>query len=486
MDQESHSKRVGFAAPARVSLALVLLVALTATARASEQNGLSEPSAPAESAAEPGLAVEQSSARLRFVFGPYPVDADIPDRLPLDWVSPPGNEANEDEVSALQAGMDLLQADVRAMEREGGAWDEGLVELLGEMGRMQASSGDHLSAIQTFDRAMHVNRIRSGLNTLEQVPIIEQMIDSYLAVGDWEQVDLYYNYLFYLQQKAYGATDPRMIPVIDKYADWQLRAFQAGFGDSLGLRLSTAQILLNAATKLVLSHFGLQDDRYMRFMSRMAASAYLVTENPQLITEANRADFRMGQEELLISLQQAGEGVIYGRQAGFEALSSMVERQRQVGANTADIAEAITHLADWTLMYDRRSVAEDLYLQAWNLLQPEEGEEPTPEQQAKRQELFGNIVKIPAFSDGPVSLFRVGDSDRALADLQMGVVDINFDVTDMGYARRVEVVAGETAANEDMLTRLRRDVRESRFRPRMDDGRPVDSSDNVFRFQYWY
>jgi hypothetical protein len=486
MDQESHSKRAGYRASARVLLGLVLSMLFAATGSASEQNAPAEPGPTAESAAESGVAVEQSDARLRFVFGPFPVDADVPDKLPLDWVSQPEDEVSPADDDAWRADMSLLQADVRAMERDGGAWDEGLVELLGELGRMQASSGDHLGAVQTFDRAMHVNRIRSGLNTLEQVPIIEQMIDSYLAVGDWQQVDLYYEYLFYIQQKAYGPTDPRMIPVIDKFADWQLRAFQAGFGDSMGRRLSTAQILLNAASKLVLTHFGLADDRYMRFMSRLAASAYLVTENPQLITEANRADFRMVQEELLSSLQQPGGGVIYGRQAGLEALSSIVARQREIGANPIDIAEAITHLADWTLMYDRRSVAEDLYREAWSLLQPEEGQERSPEQQAKHQELFGDIVKIPAFSDGPVSLFRVGDSDRALADLQMGVVDIRFDVTDSGYARRVEVVAGETEANEDMLARIRRDVRESRFRPRMADGLPVDSSDNVFRFQYWY
>ena len=118
---------------------------------------------------------------------------------------------------------------VSAIELDGGAWDDGLVEELAALGRLQQEQGDHLAAIETLDRAIHINRINAGLYTLEQIPVVEQLIQSYMALGDWEQADIYNNYLFHVQQKAFGDNDPRLILVLDRLATWYIQAFNIGF-----------------------------------------------------------------------------------------------------------------------------------------------------------------------------------------------------------------------------------------------------------------
>ncbi len=52
-----------------------------------------------------------------------------------------------------------------------------------------------------------------------------------MALGNWEEADTYNNYLFHVQQKAYGLNDPRLIPVLDRLATWNVQAFKIGYGN---------------------------------------------------------------------------------------------------------------------------------------------------------------------------------------------------------------------------------------------------------------
>ena len=62
-------------------------------------------------------------------------------------------------------------------------------------------------------------------------------------------------------------------------------------GDTLGLRLSAAQLLFNAAARLVEFHYGRSDARYP-YLRNIVHSAYQVARNPQLISELGNSEFR--------------------------------------------------------------------------------------------------------------------------------------------------------------------------------------------------
>lgn len=366
------------------------------------------------------------------------------------------------------------------IELDGGAWDGGLVEELAALGRLQQQQGDHIAAIETLDRAVHVNRINSGLYTLEQIPVVEQLIQSYMAMGDWEQADIYNNYLFHVQQKAYGVDDPRLIPVLDRLATWNIQAFKIGYGNLLGVKLRQSQIMFNAAARMVGMHFGKTDSRFVDYQRNIANSAYLVARNPDLMMEIQRPEYRNMQQVLAQRLNEQRRVQPPGFRTGERALMEIAMFYQEQGDDPYALAEAITHLADWYLIFDRRRGTLENYKIAWDMLQELENSEELTER------LFGNVAPLPAFASSietPDAFYRKEDGSEAL---KFDYADLTFDVTASGLVRNVESISEETKANQGQLSRLRISVRSMRFRPLVVDGEPQRSSGNHFRYRYWY
>lgn len=369
---------------------------------------------------------------------------------------------------------------VTDIELDGGAWDGGLVEELASLGRLQQQQGNHVVAIETLDRAIHVNRINSGLYTLEQIPVVEQLLQSYMALGDWEQADIYNNYLFHVQQKAYGVDDPRLIPVLDRLATWNIQAFKIGYGTLRGIRLRQSQIMFNAAARMVGMHFGKADERFVNYQRNIASSAYLVARNPDLMMEIERPEYRNMQQMLAQKLNEQRRVQPPGFRTGERALIEIVMFYQEQGDDAYALAEAITHLADWYLVFDRRRGTLENYKLAWDILQALENSEALTEQ------LFGNVAPIPSFASAietPDAFYRNEDGTEAL---KFDYADLTFDVTANGLVRNVESVSQETEDNQAQLSKLRILVRSMRFRPLVVDGEPQHSSENHFRYRYWY
>ena len=248
----------------------------------------------AQEAPEPDASLTPRSPLL-YVDTPVLVEDGIDPALPAARSADPATDpAFEQRIDSIVQ----YNSTVTEIELEGGAWDDGLVEELSALGRLQQQQGDHLAAIETLDRAIHVNRINSGLYTLEQVSVVQQLIQSHMALGDWEQADIYNNYLFHVQQKAFGADDPRLIPVLDRLATWHIQAFNIGYGSLRGVRLRQAQIMFNAAARMVGMHFGKNDARFVDYQRSIAHSAYLIARNPDLMLEIDRPEYRNMQQML--------------------------------------------------------------------------------------------------------------------------------------------------------------------------------------------
>jgi hypothetical protein len=366
------------------------------------------------------------------------------------------------------------------IELDGGAWDRGLVEELASLGRLQQQQGDHVGAIQTLNRAIHVNRINSGLYSLEQVPDVEQLIQSYMALGDWEQADVYNNYLFHVQRKAFGVDDPRLIPVLDRLATWNIQAFNIGYGDLPGIRLRQSQMMFNAAARMVGLHFGKADERFVNYQRNIANSAYLVARNPDLMMEIERPEYRNMQQMMAEGLEEQRQVLPAGFRTGERALLEIVVHYQEQSDDTYALAEAITHLADWYLMFGRHRDTLVNYKLAWDMLQElEDSEELT-------QRLFGKVTPLPAFESSietPDAFYRNEDGTEALS---FDYADLTFDVTEHGLARKIESISEETADNQAQLSKLRISVRSEWFRPMIVDGEPERSFENHFRYRYWY
>lgn len=456
-------------------LALLALVSLLASFQLLAQDREAEPAQPA--------ATEQTQASgplvLLYLDAPVAVfqgiDPDMPAPiLVLDPEDDPGFAQRLDSIREYNLT-------VTEIELNGGVWDRQLIEELTALGNLQQQQGYHPDAIETFGRAIHVNRIDTGLHTLEQIPAVERLIESYMALGDWEQADLYYNYLFYVQQKAYGPNDPRIIPVLDSLAKWNIQAFNFGYGDALGMRLSTAMILFSAAARMVGTHYGPGDGRYVSYMEELANSAYLVARNPQLMVEVGRPEYRSMQQLLRDKLNESGSATPAGYGSGERALLAIVRHYSEREDAVSELATALTNLADWYLLFDRRRAAITRYSQAWEILAASENGEN------ELQRLFAQVVPLPTFASHAVNFGGVDLAvKRESGENSFAFVDFVFDVTENGAVRSIRMLTEQTGRNATLLGRVRRQLRNSKFRPVIEEGQPVRSQGNHLRYRYWY
>ena len=414
--------------------------------------------------------------RAVFIDVPQPLD-DVKDPVFLALDRSSATSTNHQAAHQKQTLLEYRDLIART-ETAGGAWSADLVEQLSAIGSVQQSQGDYSSALRSFHRAMHVSRVNAGLNTVDQIPIVQNMIASHLALEQWSEVDLYQNYLFYIQQRAYGSNDARIIPMLQQLGEWNMQAFELGLGDALGLRLSAAQLLFRAAARLVEFHYGRSDARYIPYLRNVVLSAYQVARNPQLISELSNPEFRGDQAVMAAMINERLPSQPAGFIAGEQALRSIIS-YRQEQEDVYALAESIAELADWYLLYEQRKAADELYSSAWELLAGEENSE------ALQQSLFGSVIAIPLIITEPRLVDRrvLGQGPESLAE---GFVDLSFTVTRNGSVRKVSVLSDETPQNIIQFGSVGRALRSFVFRPVLQDGVPVTTEDNRFRIRYWY
>ena len=386
---------------------------------------------------------------------------------------------SEAAIARLEA-IDNYNAVIADLEGDGGAWNGSLVEELTSLGTLLQQQGSHEEAIKVFDRAVHINRISLGLHSVEQVPAIESKIQSYLALNQWQDADLTFEYLYYIQRRAYGTRDPRLISVLNSIAEWNLRAFHLGHGEALGMRLNNALMFWNAAARMVKTHFGPQDERFVTYLRGIANSSYLLSRNPEMMADLGRPEFR---NELAVNRVHLGQSDSYesrGYASGARALTEILRYEIDKRDDVLALADAFTNLADWYLIFGRRRAAEEQYSNAWRLLANQ------PNADALHKAYFGRIVPMPSFVGERNRGYELDVVRQSDEPLDSDYADLIFDVTYTGVVRDVRTLSAETEDNKNQLSRLRRVVRSSHFRPIIIDGIPQRSENNVFRYRYWY
>ena len=95
-------------------------------------------------------------------------------------------------------------------------------------------------------------------------------------------------------------------------------------------------------------------------------------------------------------------------------------------------------------------------------------------------------MPLPTFIEGPKNLEMRASVPKVQSKLSYSVADVSFSVSITGSVRDVEILAEEDEENANVLSRLRRAVRFSKFRPQIENGRPVHSEGHVFRYRYWF
>lgn len=403
-------------------------------------------SAPAEAPAEPAT-VDAGAGE--------PTGATGDTTSGSDAASPPSPEAQRH-----------LEA-VRAIEDEGGAYAPGLPQQLLGLGLAYQQEGRHAEAVETLNRAVHISRVNEGLYNAGDIPILEHLIESYAALGDWEQVDNRYQQVFRIHHRNYGEHDARLLPALQKLSSWHLRAYIDEMGGEPLNHLLTARNLFDSSVQILQQNYGPADARIAGTLRQRALVDYYLASYAPPAQE----DFSFGAETAEQAAAQTY--VVNSFISGREALRRVVELRQQDGNSTElERSRALAELADWHQLFNRRQTALRIYQEAWTL--GAQAGETSPRILAS---VFGQPLALPVL---PAELDAAAPATAA----GPAWITIRFAVNEAGRAQDVEVIESSPPAADKHVSRLRKRLLGTAFRPRFDAGQPVATSDVAYRYTY--
>ena len=339
------------------------------------------------------------------------------------------SEQREPQYPADLAALGLVQAELRntddaltnlldaiaLVEEAEGAYSATLVEYYRGLGRTYIKSGQYTQAIVSLEQAQHISQRNLGLFNVEQSPVLDDITTAYLGLGN--TVEARNMQLERLENavRRYGAGDPRVIPyryTLGKYYE------QSRLPDS-------AREQYEEVLKAQESRLGAADAELLAPLRELVSLDLLVTQG----ADPQRRD----------------------------RLAALLEQNVQAPATERGLSLAL--LGDWALVAGDAAAAHDYYRQAWTALRA------NPE-----LDVSGYFSK-PVMIDFVAPLSPVDRNERS-RPYTWAQISLEFDVSADGLPADVRVVTRDPLTSA-LQSRYSRRLRETHFRPRLVDGRPV-------------
>jgi hypothetical protein len=407
------------------------------------------------------------------------------------------------------------------------------VELLGplsRLGMLYQEGEDYALALVSLERAQHIVRVNKGLHSMDQVPLVRQLIRIEEARGNHEgawdrQQDL-------LQLLRRHPDDVRAVPVLREIADKQMDVLasviagerppevvlgcfykqwptQADGSCEAGSRSTVVQGMLAEAQRTYLNAIavmlrqGLYDSDDLRALELQVlrgvdlmrsryyrgpasrrvpmAPAYLGASSIEPWRSRMAAVAQLAEWELPYpsepSLQADDSGHVVTKHVHimdpYHRGRQSLRRLYAYGAASAESslrqAEAVAQMADWDLLYSHNSRAIDSYEVAQAMLV----QAGAPRSSIEQIFAPATPVVLPSFQPNPLER----DETRAAT----GYIDVEFEITKYGRSRAVEIldVANASHAAKQDLIAL---IRANRYRPRLTDGAFADATPVHMRY----
>ncbi len=366
---------------------------------------------------------------------------------------------SEDYVAAVAIGERLLALELAEYGTQSLETGEALVEL----GEVQRRAGLLEEAEISFLNSIEIFRAVDGpisANTIE--PSIG-LGDTYFDDRQYRNAVSAYNEARTIQRRVHGLLTEDQLPVMDRMT----RAFQAMS------RHEEANEQQLAAMMLIERINGPSAIETLEAIYRYGSwlrSAYLWEEERIQYERAIRIiRSEYGKESMLLVTPYREIGNSF-RSQGFEsprgssALNSALELlEESPDADPVELAETIIDVADWRTAFGTPGGGHDGYLRAWNLLAS------VPNGENLRQELLQPRRARAVFASNMSS--RGLAQDPNAADATDGSVLIEFDVDPYGRPENANILESDPPGFKDDAAI--RSVRQSRFRPRVEDGQFV-------------
>jgi protein TonB len=380
--------------------------------------------------------------------------------------------SEEDYSAAVPFGEQLLEL---ALE-EYGTQSTATAQALFELGDVQRRAGLLEEAETSFLNSIEIFRTIEG-------PFSEQTIQPSIGLGDtyfddrqYQNAVSAYNEARTIQRRTFGLLSEEQLVVLERMA----RTFQ-----SMSMNEEADEQQRNALMLVERVH-GPSDIETLEAIYRYAAwlrSVYRFDEERMQYERAIRIIRSEYDKDHILLVKPYREIGNSFRAQGFEsprgasALNSAMELlENEVKTNPLDFAGAIIDVADWKTAFGTAGNGHEEYLRAWNVLAS------TPEGLAARDELLS--------SGRANAVLSVGMSIRGLAqdpndsDAVDGHVLIEFDIDPYGRPENISVIESNPPGFKD--DSAARSVRQSRFRPRIENGQFVHARRQGYLISFRY
>jgi tetratricopeptide (TPR) repeat protein len=368
----------------------------------------------------------------------------------------------------VQGELSVLDA-IEQIESDHGVYSAELSEHLLSLAQNYSTRGDHEDAVEVLNRAVHVQRINGGLYSLSQAPILEQIIEGHMALGQWDEATKRHRHLYWLHERNYGRDDPRILPMLEKVSSWHLNAYSLTNTNGAS-HLMNAYQMLQKSVDIITKNFGSRDERLVQPLQSLAVSNYylatLKSEQARSTNELRSSRDNELEAERVARLNHYVLNSFYNGKAAINKIVSIYEADEQ--ADPLKLIESKVQLGDWYMLWDRPNAAMDSYREAFDAMADDQKLSQT------RTEIFGKAVALP---DMPMLQAKAHDPNNP-----HDYVLVKFDVTSRGTARNIKILESKPADSVGNRAIVRRNLKKAKFRPKIVDGKAVVTEGIVHRY----
>jgi hypothetical protein len=374
-----------------------------------------------------------------------------------------------------QQTIQALQDEIHSVEAQDPNSSE-LISPLKALGLMYREAGEPALAVVALGQAVHVVRFNYGLYSLEQAPLIRQSIAGAEALGDhWSAWELERGLL---RLALRNPDDPRTAEILRDTADRRmemLAKYKAGeFPPELIFGCYYAgphvQNLDDVTDRSCVSGSA----GTARAALAMEAGHYYARAVEILLRNKNHSSDDLPRlfRDLVAISYEYGEYV--DPSIGRKSLSYLLAYQTSNSAPLRDQIDTLLQIADWDLLHavglNEMDAALAEYARAYDLSQR------AGVGQESIREMFApdTPVALPMFVPSP----QVVDGQRE----DSRHIDFAVELDKYGRTRRVQILGTTPDATRAVAKHVENVIFQSRFRPRLVDGRVADRERVVVRY----
>ena len=355
-------------------------------------------------------------------------------------------QKNKDYESAIlnfEAAIDIIERIEDRLHSE-------LINPLRGRGAAELGAGRPDLAQQSFSRAVHVSHVNEGPHNLMQIDMLEELAETYLAMGDRDEALDMHEYIYNIEARNTDLESEDILPALERQADWLHRM---SLYDKE--RMTWRRIISI-----------LEDTRGKRDISLIAPLTGLAKS--YLYVSEFSGDYYA---ETSLS---SGDG--YLKRAVRIA-------EESPDSNWAILNNALLSLADYYTLSARASKAKRIYGLSWNLLSQDDDAERLA---IRADELEKTRILQPIAPPKYYNSVRTEDGQDPPDSFVTGTIVAGYRVSPRGSTRDIEIIDSDPQGLEDMEYSVARELRRMVHRPRMENGELVETSGKSYTHEFYY